>query len=360
MITLKRNEDIEIFQVELTLKSKTKQSPFISILILAQEQEEISAETLQKNLLTSLPLRACENLLKRLVQQGYLQKKEEQHRFGYRQTFQDSFANYLLTDLGQQNAADKSFWIGEKGVYNVFVSKSNLFEQKIIRTEKVERAEDNRNTNILSTPNEIRQYEKQILTINKTEVLIEGVEERCFQLKQVNATLEIQAKGNESLLKLYRENQILFQIDFEIKESVLQEQLLNSCSDFDFEYHQDKKAILTHFSKDNLSFNRKVKIDKPIFKKNQFNQVELDNIFHIPSNQENAELWYWELLYKNTNYYFLEEISFKEIAIELSSPIQLYYKIKAPNRKEFVEILTKRNDAFYQIAKLETIDYLNY
>jgi hypothetical protein len=49
MIILKRNEDIEIFQVELALKTKTKQSPFISILILAQEQEEISAETLQEN-----------------------------------------------------------------------------------------------------------------------------------------------------------------------------------------------------------------------------------------------------------------------------------------------------------------------
>lgn len=357
MITLKRNEDIEIFQVELALKAKTKQSPFISILILVQEQELISAETLQENLLTSLPVRACENLLKRLEQQGYLQK-EESNMFGYRQTYQDSFANYLLTDFGQQSATDKSFWIGEKGVYNVFVSKSNLIEQQIIRTEKVERAEDNRNTNIIRTPNEIRQYENQILSINKTEVLIEDVEEKCFQLKSANGILEIQSKEHETVLKLNTNNQTLFQTDIDIEENILQEELLSTCGEFN--YDEDKKAILTEFSNDNLSFNRKVKIGKPIFQRNQFNQVELENITHIPSDKENADLWYWELLYKNLNDYFLDENSFKEFATELALSIQLHFKMKIPKRNELSEILSQRDDAFYQIAKLETIDYLNY
>lgn len=357
MITLKRNEDIELFQVELALKAKTKQSPFISILILAQEQELISAETLQENLLTSLPVRACENLLKRLEQQGYLQK-EQSDRFGYRQTYQDTFANYLLTEFGQQSATDKSFWIGEKGVYNVFVSKSNLIEQRIIRTEKVERAEDNRNTNIIRTPNEIRQYENQILSINKTEVLIEDVEEKCFQLKSANGILEIQSKEHETVLKLNTNNQTLFQTDIDIKENILQEELLTACGEFN--YDEDKKAILTEFSSDNLSFNRKVKIGKPIFQRNQFNQVELENISHIPSDKENADLWYWELLYKNMNDYFIDENSFKEFATELASPIQLHFKMKIPKRNELSEIFSQREDAFYQIAKLETIDYLNY
>lgn len=357
MIVLKRTEDIDVFQVELALKLKTKQSPFISVLILTQEQEGVTANSLQQNLLTSLPVRACENLLKRLEQQGYLQKVQS-NMFGYRQTYQNTFANYVLTDLGQQSATDKSFWIGEKGVYNVFVSKSNLFEQRIIRTEKVERAEDNRNTNILRTPNEIRQYENQILPINKTEVLIEDVEEKCFQLKPVNAILEIQAKGNESALKLSRENQILFQTDFEIEEKALQQELLANCSEF--EYDQDKEAILSEFNKDNLSFNRKVKISKSIFKRNQFNQVELENISHIPSDKQNADLWYWELLYKNMNDYFLDEDSFNEYASELASPIQPYFKVKVPTRKELLEIFSEREDAFYQIAKLETANYLNY
>jgi len=357
MISLKRNEEVEIFQVELSLKVKTKQSPFIAVLILAQEQEEISAESLQQNLLTSLPVRACENLLKRLEQQGYLQKRQSD-MFGYRQTYRAAFENYSLTELGEQSAVDKSFWVGEKGVYNVYVSKSNLIQQRIVRTEKVERAEDNRNTNILRTPHEISQYEQQILSINKTEVRIEDVEEKCFRLNPANCILEIQTKENESILKLSKDNQVLFQTDIDISESVLQEQLLVASNEF--EYHQDSKAILAEFNKDNLSFRRKVKIGKPIFQRVSFNPVELDNIQHIPSDKQNADLWYWELLYKNTDRYFLDENSFDEFVSETAKPIQQFYKIKTPKRNELVKLFSEREDAFYQTAKLETIDYLTY
>lgn len=357
MIALKRQEDIEIFQVELSLKVKTKQSPFIAVLILAQEQEEISAQSLQEILLTSLPVRACENLLQRLEQQGYLQKRQR-NMFGYRQTYRDAFENYSLTELGEQSAVDKSFWIGEKGVYNVYVSKSNLIQQRIIRTEKVERAEDNRNTNIQWTPNEIRQYEKQILSINKSEVLLEDVEEKCFQMKPANCVLEIHARENEGTLKISKDNQLLYQTELDINESVFQEELLVVSNEF--EYHQDSKAILTEFSKDNLSFKRKVKIGKPIFKRVPFNPVELENISHIPNDKKNADLWYWELLYKNTDKYFLDENSFNDFANETAKPIQQFYKIKTPKRKELIEMFSEREDAFYQTAKLETIDYLSY
>ena len=79
MITLRKNEQVEIYQVELALKEKTKQSPFIAVLILAQEQGEITAETLKDYLLHTLPIRACNNLLIRLTQQGYLEKKRQQN-----------------------------------------------------------------------------------------------------------------------------------------------------------------------------------------------------------------------------------------------------------------------------------------
>ena len=89
-------------------------------------------------------------------------------------------------------------------------------------------------------------------------------------------------------------------------------------------------------------------------------EVELENISHIPSDKQNADLWYWELLYKNMNDYVLDENSLKEFATELAKPIQLHFKMKVPKRKELSQIFSEREDAFYQIAKLETIDYLNY
>ena len=324
---------------------------------MAQEQEEISAATLQQNLLMSLPERACENLLKRLEQQGYLQIVQR-NRFSYHQTVQDTFANYYLTDFGKQCATDKSFWIGEKGVYNVFISKSNLVEQRIIRIEKIDRAEDDRNPNILSTPYEISQYEKKTLIINKTEVLFEDVEEKCFKLKPMNCILEIQSKGKESVLKLSKENQLLFQTVIDFDENYLQEELLLTSGDF--EYDKDKKSILSQFDQTNLSFKRKILIDKPFFNRNQFNQIELENISYIPSDENNADLWYLELLYKNMNDYFFDEDSFNEFSNVCSIPFQLYFNLNIPTRKDLVGILKSRNDTFYQIAKLETIHYLNY
>lgn len=348
MISLKRQEEIEVFQVELSLKVKTKQSPFIAVLILAQELGEVDSISLQANLFsTILPERACDNLLKRLSQQGYLQ--EIQH---------GSFSSYHLTELGEQCAVDKSLWIGEKGVYNVYVSKFNLIPQRIIRTEKVERAEDNRNTSILGTPREISQCENQIILINKSEVRIEDVEHRCFQLKHAICILEIQARENESTLKLSKENQLLYQTNLDFNEFFLQEELLSN--NREFEYHSDKKAILTPFNKDSLSLKRKVKIAQPIFNQVQFNPVELENVYFIPKDKKNADLWYWELLYKNIDRYFLDENSFEDFANETAKQIQQFYKIKPPKRKELIKMFTEKEDAFYQTAKLETIDYLTY
>lgn len=345
MIRLKKDEVVDIFQAELVLKVKSKQNPFIAILIFALEQEGITAESLQEYLLSALPIRACTNLLIRLEQQGYL----ERNIYDY---------SFELTQMGVENAFNKSFWIGEKGVYNIYVSRSNLIEQRIIKIEKVDRAEDSRGNSIEATPREIRQYENQIIKIDETEVLIEDVENKCFQLKPENCIFDIQAKENGTLLNVYRGDQLLFQTNLEVKESTLQEELLTVCDEF--EYDQDKKAILIEFDKNDLSFNRKVKITRPIFGSNQFNQVELENISHIPVNKQNAELWYWELLFKNINNYFLNDNSYNEFAIELAKPIHLHFEVKIPNRKELVELFSNRNDAFYKISKLETIDYLNY
>ena len=153
MITLKQNTEIEIYQVELAFKVKTNQSPFIPILILAQELLDdedyyIDSEILQEKLLPALPLRACENLLERLTLQGYFDEIWDDD---------DKFLGYELTEQGNESAKDESFWIGEKGVYNVFVSKSKLIQQGIIKTEKVDRAENDKDSRTATLPREISQ-----------------------------------------------------------------------------------------------------------------------------------------------------------------------------------------------------------
>lgn len=346
MIALKKIEEVEIFQVELSLKVKTKQSPFIAILILALEQDEISAESLNENLLTSLPIRACENLLTHLANQGFLDYNKRRE-------------SYQLTEFGLQSAEDKSFWIGEKGIYNVYISKSNLFEQKIIKTVKVEsKVENNKDNNFLHTPNEIKRYENQVLEINKTEILIEDVEDRCFHLRSENCYTEIISKENDTTLKISKESELLFQTNIEFSEDEIKESLLLNHESL--EYDSKRKLILVDFDKNNLSMLRKVKCSKPELMGNIFNQIDIDNILHIPTNKKEAVLWQLELLYEKTNSYFLSDESFNEFANEISEPFQKYYNVEIPERDELISLFEKRKDAFYQIAKLTTINYLTY
>ena len=366
MITLRKTENIEIYQVELALKEKTKQSPFIAVLILAQEQGEITAEALKDYLLPTLPIRACNNLLIRLTKQGYLERKRPQN---FRNdiwgcSFYDEAENdyngsiFTLTEIGEQSAIDKSFWVGEKGIYNVYVSHSNLLNQQIIKTEKVERSEDDRNGNrIIRTPNYISQYHNQILNLNKKEIRIEEIEDKCFQLKPLECSLEIETKQDEALIRI-REKQTLFQSSYEINENELKEELLSNTNEFD--YDESKKVVLSEFNKDNISFNRKLKLGIPYFQNNQFNSVEIENVEFIPSDKRNDELWLNEIMFKGIEKYFLDEKTFNEFTANKAKPIIEHFKVALPTREQLKQNFAERENAFYQTAKLETIDYLYY
>jgi len=366
MITLRKTEQIEIYQVELALKEKTKQSPFIAVLILAQEQGEITAETLKNYLLPTLPIRACNNLLIRLTQQGYLERKRQQNFRNdiWGRNFYDEDENdynssiFTLTELGEQSAIDKSFWVGEKGIYNVYVSHSNLLNQQIIKTEKVDRSEDDRNGNRISkTPYFISQYHNQILNLNRKEIRIEEIEDKCFQLKPLECSLEIETKEDDALIRI-KEKQTLFQSSFEINEIELKEELLANTKEF--EYDENKKVVLSEFNQDNLSFNRKVKLRNPYFQDNQFNSVDIESVSFIPSDNRDAKLWLNEILFKGIDKYFFDEKMFTEFTANKAKPILEHYSIELPTRKQLKQTISERENAFYQTAKLETIDYLNY
>jgi len=371
MITLRKAEQVEVYQVELALKEKTKQSPFIAVLILAQEQGEITAETLKDYLLPTLPIRACNNLLIRLTQQGYLENKRQQifrNDIGGRSFYDEDEIDYnnsifTLTELGEQSAIDKSFWVGEKGIYDVYVSKK-LFDDAftpyhILRTEKSKILEDNRNktSSEKRTPQEISAYKGLHIKLNNQELLLEEIEDKCFQLKPLECSLEIETKEEDALIRI-KEKQTLFQSSFEINENELKEELLSNTNEF--EYDKNKKVVLSEFNQDNISFNRKVKIKNPYFQNNQFNSVEIENVAFIPSDKQNAEFWLNEILFKGIDKYFLDEKTFNEFAANKAKPILEHYNIELPTRKQLKLIIAERENAFYQTAKLETIDYLNY
>ena len=378
MITIKKSESIELYQLKLTLKEKVKQNPFIAVLMLAQElfdneSEYINSEILREKLLPVFPLKSCQNLLKRLSYEGYFDEvwdyngelikvsKEDFLKSDYKSFQQKSdFVGFVLTELGEQSAEEKSYWIGENGIYNVYVSQSNLMSQRIIKIKKLERSEDDRNGNKISeTPYIITDYQNEILKIKDKECLIEEIDKKCFKLNPLDCTLEICAKDNECKLTIGKGNQEFFNSPFEINEIDLKEALLKNAEEL--HYDIDKKALLMHFDADNLSFFRTVKLNKPVFKNHRFDTVSIEQVLSLPINQNEAIKWYWSLLVNNIHSYFLSDEEFYIFSKQILEPFSQHYpNIKAPSRQKCIQYLEDKPNIFYQTAKIETIDYLNY
>ena len=378
MITIKKSESIELYQLKLTLKEKVKQNPFIAVLMLAQElfeneSEYINSELLREKLLPVFPLKSCQNLLKRLSNEGYFDEvwdyngelikvsKEDFLKSDYKSFQQKSdFIGFVLTELGEQSADEKSYWIGEKGIYNVYVSQSNLMSQRIIEIEKVKRSEDDRNGNKISeSPYIITDYQNEILKIKDKEYLIEEIDKKCFKLNPLDCTLEICAKDNEGTLTIGKGNKEFFNSPFEINEIDLKEALLKNVEEL--HYDIDKRALLMHFDADNLSFFRKVKLNIPVFKNHRFDTVSIEQVLSLPINQNEAIKWYWSLLVNNIHSYFLSDEEFYVFSKQILEPFSQHYpNIKAPSRQKCIQYLEDKPNIFYQTAKIETIDYLNY
>jgi hypothetical protein len=227
--------------------------------------------------------------------------------------------------------------------------------QKVIKADKAVRTE--KDNTLSNTPREIQQYQNEVLYLNKKEVLLESIEQKCFKLNDKSCKLEVLAKDTEATLKITENEQVLYQISIDLPEETLRYELLDQLKNFD----ADAEAIKVAFDANNLSFQRDVTIQNPKYAGVTFETVKIASVRHIPEDTYEAEEWLHELMYKNIQSYFLDEASFDTFVQEQSEVLLSHYpSLAIPDRKEAVEILAQRNDAFYQQAKLTTIDYLTY
>ena len=110
-----------------------------------------------------------------------------------------------------------------------------------------------------------------------------------------------------------------------------------------------------------LSFFRTVKLNKPVFKNHRFDTVSIEQVLSLPINQNEAIKWYWSLLVNNIHSYFLSDEEFYVFSKQILEPFSQHYpNIKAPSRQKCIQYLEDKPNIFYQTAKIETIDYLNY
>jgi hypothetical protein len=305
-----------------------------------------------------LPKKACENLLERLSVLGYFEELWEEDKDD--SNIEDKeFLGYTLTQFGYENAKEESFWIGEKGLYNVFIIDSNLINQNIIWIE--ESQEKFSNLSPTNIPKAITNSAGRVLEIKNQEVLFCDIESSCFKLPKENLKLELHCESTQSLIKLKKGSNIIAEFD-EIAslswtgENVVQQMLENTN-----EYHYDSanNAIRLFFNESDISFARNINIKYPNFLGVSFDPVLIDNVKVIPCDIREASKWYHEILVKNLTDYFLFDEEFDKYAKKYLEYFKNYFDIKPIRRAELLKE-NKLNKLFYKKAKLETIDYLSY
>lgn len=342
---MQKNQQVKVHQVAMELLKRKHGSPFVAILMLASELENkghsITAASLRKYLFPLLPERACYNLLKKLAAQGYLEGYE--HSFG-------------LTERGYESAEDRSIWEGEKGIYNVYTTKSSFTDREIIFIEPIERnAEDNRDGGTVRVPYDVSKYEGETIIINGQEYLIERIDNKCFRLKDETWTLKISVEKGNAILSA-RNGQREFLQELSIPGSDIVSEVLGN----HFGSRYNEGYVFVSFDPADTSFIRSVKVKEPFFNEETFDPCTFDNIKHRPATLPDAERWYRYLLINNIDNYFLSDEAFEDYSKEYSKNFDQLFPLQTLTRKDLVKELSCNKEQFYNRAKLETIDYLSY
>ena len=372
MIDLRKEEQLELYLMLLEIEKKVKDRPYIAILIRADEAGgEITPSMVRSHLLGSLPLKACENLLYRLTDLGYFEKRERNLNGQYGQDGQEPV--FRITDKGRESAQTKTFWQPEKGAYMVYKSKSPLITRLIgqsiiqITRHRSDKGEQRNTSDVLK-----QDLNKPIKVLNQEgheeEIRIIGFEEKCLSYSQVDTILEIEVYENEAAIKIKpKENKenvkksedALGKFFTPLREEEVRDALL--AGEFGDSYDKDKRVVRTPFSPEDLRWIRDVRIQKPIYEGVEFERVQLEGVRFIPSDEEQARMWVEEWLLRNVDKYFWSDEEFQAYLHEkLGIILEFYPQLGGMTRKEMIDRLSKRQNSFYSIAKLEAANYLSY
>jgi hypothetical protein len=372
MITLRKQEKISVYQVAMELQVEMDKHPFIAILMLAGElynhYKTIGAADLRLKLFPALPERACLNLLKRLEADGYLCTAKNDKPFNHSKDASNPEYCFDLTDKGKQSIESRSVWIGEKGIYNVYIAENPLVTQRIVAIRRAAPKEIQNSSHLENwkTSKTIQDLEKTYVDIkgvdNKSDTYhheryyIAKMDHKCFELQEEHWDLEIVAKPNAPI-----------QLHLAFKKNQYQTMVVNHHYDTLKEAmltHQFGKSyrtpcILTNYNAEQLSFTRDIDIENFKWDESVFETTHLNNVPCRPSNSVEAQLWYETLLTNRITKYYMDN-DFKILSEDCQKEFQPYFILPILSRQDLSEKISSEKKNFYLKAKLETIDFLTY
>jgi hypothetical protein len=344
MITLKRQLDIQRFQVKLEIEKKELNNPLLSVLILTNERMKrgnalphINEDIVKSKLLPTLPKRASKNLLERLKKQGY---------------YTD---DYKLTNKGLESANTKCLWVGHTGVFDIYVA-----EGKLIKIEIPKQTANDFKNNEVNLPTEFGQFVNTVVKHNDGDIRIIGIEQKCYKLSPVKGLEYIESEKAETnlILKDSNNNVLYTEILQNTEKQIVDNIILQSTS---LNYNDEIGTVLTEYN-GNTSFYRDIHINKATFNNKKYEAVTLEKIMYLPVNQEEGCKWYLDLLCQNINTYFYSNEEFFEFAMKYTKEFEALYNFKVtPNIINVIanQLLQKENN-FYKLSKIQAINILNF
>lgn len=342
---LKKNIKVNVYEVIADYKVKIENAPFIAILKFTEENNGyVDSNLLHYKLLKPLSEKACKNLLSRLKNMGYMTENYA--------------GEYILTELGYQSAQKEEFFEQRTGLLKLYVAEDNEFiPQRVVKIQEISMGKDaDRENDDQSLTRELKSILKaeNIIDLRKESYILEHFEEQCKILKSQYETLIFTAKESGSFIKIMD-----FEDSNELNRETLKSELL--INQYGYAFDSANNLLNIEFNPNELSFFRNIQIENPRISRTRFEPATIKNVKVSPEDFNEAKQWHSALITEKINKYFLSDNEFTEYSNKVANEFDLF-KNKLQNitsRKELAQKLNKKDD-FYKIAKLETIDFLNY
>lgn len=355
MINLKTEILVRVDEIMGILSEKVEGHPFVALLMRAQEAEGTTTpEMIHEDLLSGMPLRASENLLRRLVREEYFEEVDE---------------GYQLTELGIENARDQGFWDRREGGYTIYRVFEFPFlpelpvkvEPAPVRSEKNKRGKD-----------KLKRVDKgklsgEFLAVSERKgkqpsigkFQLDALQDVYYHHPDEKWDFHLQVAPDSELLgKLIKNSSPLRELNYPKSYNEVLDEVLSGAKEVDWDSGQ--RVVKVGFKADDLTFSRTVSIGKPVLRGYEFERTLISGVQHIPSDLNQAVLWYRALLVQKMKDYLFSEKDYESFAHSVGKAFLPHYPLGIYPLQELLKFLLSKNIHFYACAKITTPQDLAY